>query len=230
MHIEHCLITDIALGISLSVGPKVLVNNTSMRHHGLPILALNIDIQSMSDACLTIFLRQIFKLVFHCLNAIVFIWAIRLVLKIAFLTNFNKISANFLMSLFLVQKDPLAASYGARMLLELALFLMLDGFLICHAKGQYLLHVHLPLDLVVLVKFAAIHQTEKLSGHELIFHISMKVLILWILALHWTLERLLLLPVVDAIHAEGGLASGTLLGVQKHFEADAALEVGFILL
>lgn len=70
------------------------------------------------------------------------------------------------------------------------------------------------------MKFAAIHHAKESSIDQLIFDVSMQVLVLRVLTLHGALRRVHPLPIHDAVGTESSLAGRALLWAQKNFETD----------
>jgi hypothetical protein len=107
---------------------------------------------------------------------------------------------------------------------------MLNRVFVCHSETHYLLNIQIWFHLIFLAEFASIDQTEKPSCHELIFNISMKILIFWVFALHGTLERLFFLPLANTVWAEGRLAGVAFLRIMKNLKTNGTLKVSIILL
>lgn len=116
------------------------------------------------------------------------------------------------------------------MLLKLAAFLMLNRFFVGHTELHHFLSLQIGLDLFFLTIIAPLQQTEKSAGHQLVFNISVQILVFWVLALHGALKRLFFIPLAYAIRAKGRLTDATLFRVEEHLEAYGALEVGIVLL
>jgi hypothetical protein len=160
----------------------------------------------------------------------VFSWCVWQVFELAFATNLHQTQADFVVLVQFIFQNLLFATISTRMLLKQALFLMLNGFLVCDSKTHYLLHIQIIFDLIFLSVLASLNQAEKSSCHQLIFNISMKILVFGVFALHGALEGLLFLPKGDAVMAEGRLAGAAFFRIVKHLEANGALEVSIILL
>jgi hypothetical protein len=122
------------------------------------------------------------------LDAVVPCWSIWIEFQITFLANVSEIYANFIVGLEIILEDFFSAVVGARMLFEFTGFLMIYCFFIRKSEIQDFLYVKTLFNLLVLMKLTALHHAEESPCHQLVFDISMQVLIFWLIAFHWALR------------------------------------------
>ena len=234
MHIQLVLAALVALWQSFLV-IQIVVNCylATVNLHWVSVWAHKVQllvVYAQFNSQILELLRHMLMMGSQCLDAIVFGWSIWVEFQITFLANISEVHANFIVGFEIILKNLFTAVVGARMHFELACFLMIYSFFIRKSEIKDFLYFETQLNLLVLMELTAFHHAEKSPRHELVFDISMQVLIFWLIAFHWALGGIHCFPFSDTIGAESRLTGRALLRVEKNLEADRALEIGFVLL